>query len=67
MAVATVTECDRRGRRWKIDGIVFAVDPVGRFSFLLDTVMYGVLSMIMLVAKVAGSGSEVRRSESASG
>ena len=55
------------GRRWKNDGIVFAVDTVGRFSFLLDTVMYGVLSMIMLVAKVAGSGSEVRRSESALG
>ena len=29
------------GRRWKNDGIVFAVDTVGRFSFLLDTVMYG--------------------------
>ena len=67
VAVATVSGGDGRGRRWKNDGIVFAVDPVGRFSFLLDTVMYGVLSMIMLVAKVAGSGSEVRRSESASG
>ena len=67
VAVATVSGGDGRRRRWKNDGIVFAVDPVGRFLFLLDTVMYGVLSMIMLVAKVAGSGSEVRRSESASG
>ena len=67
VTVATVSGGDGRGRRWKNDGIVFAADPVGRFSFLLDTVMYGVLSMIMLVAKVAGLGSEERRLESASG
>jgi hypothetical protein len=67
VAVATVTGGDGMGCRWKNDGILFAVDPVDLFSFLLDTVMYEVLSMIMLVAKVVGLGSEVRRSESASG
>ena len=48
VAVATVSGGDGRGCRWKNDGIVFAADPVCCFSFLLDTVMYGVLSMIML-------------------
>ena len=67
VAVATMIGGDGRGRCWKNDGIVFAADPVGRFSFLLDTVMNGELSMIMLVAKVAGSGSGTRRSESALG
>jgi hypothetical protein len=67
VAVATVSGGDGRGHCWKNDGIVFAADPVGRFLFLLDTVMNGVLSIIMLVAIVAGSGSGVRRSESALG
>jgi hypothetical protein len=67
VAVATVSGGNERGRRWKNDGIVFGVDPVGRFLFLLVSVMNGVLSMIMLVAIVTGSGSEVRKSESASG
>ena len=67
VAVAAVSGGDGRGRRWKNDGIVFASDPVGCFSFLLDIVMNGVLSVIMLVAKLARLGSEVRRSELASG
>ena len=50
VAVATVTGGDGRGRRWKNDGIVFAAKPVGLFSFLFDTVVNGVLSMIMLMA-----------------
>ena len=50
MAVATVTGGDGRGCLWKNDGIVFAAEPVDLFSFLLDTVVNGVLSLIMLVA-----------------
>ena len=48
MAVATVTGGDGRGCHWKNDGIVIAAEPVDLFSFLLDTVVNGVLSMIML-------------------
>ena len=48
MAVATVTGGDGRGHHWKNDRIVFAAEPVDLFSFLLDTVVNGVLSMIML-------------------
>ena len=50
MAVATVTGGDGRGRHWKNDGIVIAGEPVDLFSFLLDTVVNGVLLMIMFVA-----------------
>ena len=48
VAVATVSGGDGRGRRWKNDGIVIAAEPVDLFSFLLDTVVNGVFSMIML-------------------
>ena len=48
MAVATVTGGDGRGRCWKNDAIVFAAQSVDPFSFLLVTVVNGVLSMIML-------------------
>ena len=41
---------DGRGRHWKNDRIVFAAEPVGLFPFLLDTVVNGVLLMIMFVA-----------------
>ena len=50
MTVATVTGDDGRGPCWKNDRIVFAAYPVDLFSFLLVTVVHGVLSMIMLVA-----------------
>ena len=49
MAVAMVTDGNGRGHHWKNDGIVFAAESVDLFSFLLDTVVNGVLSMIMLV------------------
>ena len=48
MAVATVIGGDGRGRCRKNDGIVIAAEPFDLFSFLLDTVVNGVLSMIML-------------------
>ena len=48
MAVATVIGGDGRGRRWKNDRIVIAAEPVDLFSFLFDTVVNGVFSMIML-------------------
>ena len=50
MAVATVIIGDGKGRHWKNDGIVIAAEPVDLFSILLDTVVNGVLSMIMLMA-----------------
>ena len=39
---------DGRGRRWKNDRIVIAAETFDLFSFLLDTVVKEVLSMIML-------------------
>ena len=45
-----MTGGDGRGCRWKNERIVFAANPVDLFSFLLDTVVNWVLSMIMLVA-----------------
>jgi hypothetical protein len=50
VAVAILTGGDGSGRCWKNDMIVFAADPVDLLSFLLDTVVNWVLSMIMLVA-----------------
>jgi hypothetical protein len=67
VAVATVTGGDGRGRHWKNDGIVFAVGPVDLFSFLLDTVVNGVLSMIMLEVWESESGGGGRKSESVLG
>ena len=48
MAVAIVIGGDGGRRCWKNNRIVFAAEPVDLFSFLLDTVVNGVLSMIML-------------------
>jgi hypothetical protein len=67
VAGATVTCGDGQGHCWKNDQIVFAANPVYLFSFLLDTVVNGVLSMIMLVARVAESGGGDRKSELALG
>ena len=47
MAAATVIGGNGRGRRWKNDGIVIAAETFDLFSFLLDTVVNGVLSMIV--------------------
>ena len=41
VAVAAVSGGDGREHCWKNDRIVFVVDPVGFFSFLLDTVVKG--------------------------
>jgi hypothetical protein len=57
--MATVAGGVGRESHWKYDEIVFATDPVDLFSFLLDTVVNWVLLMIMLDAKVAGSGGGV--------
>ena len=67
MAVATVIGGDGRGRRWKNDGIVIVAEPVDLFSFLLDTVVNWVFSMIMLEVWESESGGGDRKSELALG
>ena len=47
MAVATVIGGDGRGHCWKNEGIVIVAETFDLFSFLLDTVVNGVLSMIV--------------------